>query len=517
MQVQEHIDNRQGKQQILSNIRLVNELASCLKTTLGPYGLDKAIVNGDYLTITNDGATIIKELNVQHPILKLLEHVCASQDDMIGDGTTTIFLLINEILTELKNSIERYDISLICETIDEVLKTCLEKLKDLSLSLMEILGNNSGFNTNNGLILLSKTALTSKILNKEKDYFSQLVVESLKVCEDVNIKKINGGSITDSFAFKGVAFEKCFTYAGYEQQPKKIENVKIFLTNVELEWKSERANAELRIDGVQNYQDVVDAEWSIIKDKLDLIIKSGAKLVFSSSAIGDYATQYFARFGMFCSGRVSEKDMRQLEKVCGAKIVSSLNFENSRENFLGLCTLFEERQMGDVRYNFVHNDAGSTIIIRGPGEEIMNEVERSLNDALMIVKKNMDKELELNTGGGSYEIELSLAIKKLAMSYSTEKMFVCLAISQAFENIVGILATNFGINSHDCIAKLINEHNSGNLFYGIKNSSELVGDMNVLCVFEPYSLKMNILKSAFEAVKVILMIDSTILVQKPMN
>lgn len=517
MQVEEHIDNRQGKQQLLSNIKLINELASYLKTTLGPYGLDKAIIKGDKMTITNDGATIIKELNLQHPVMKLMEHISSSQDDVVGDGTTTIILLINEILTELKNSIERYDVFMICDSLEEILSLGLHKLNELSSTLMGLLKSEGTFDESNGLFLISRTALTSKILNNEKDFFSKLIVDSLQTCKDVHIKKIKGGSITDAFVFKGVAFEKCFTYAGYEQQPKKIENPRILLTNVELEWKSERANAELRIENVDEYQKIVDAEWELIRGKLDFIIKSGAKIVFSSSAIGDYATQYFARYGIFCSGRVLERDMNMISKTCKAKILSSLNFENIKENFLGECSLFEERQIGDSRYNFVHNLLGSTIILRGPGEEIINEVERSLNDALMVVKKNMGTNLELNTGGGSNEIELAMAIKRFAMTHGSEKMFVCLAVSQAFENVTGILATNFGMNSHDVVAKLINEHVAGKMFYGVQNSSEMVGDMNELRVYEPSCLKSNILKCAFEAIKVILMIDSTILVQKPNN
>lgn len=517
MQIQEQIDNRQGKQQLLSNIKLVNELASYLKTTLGPYGLDKAIINGENMTITNDGATIIKKLAFQHPIMKLMEHVSSAQDDLIGDGTTTIVLLINEILSELKSSIERYDISLICECLDDILALSIDKLEEVNVKLMESLKKDTDFDENKGLVMLSKTALTSKILNSDKDLFSKLIVNSLNTCRKVHLKKIKGGSISDSFAFQGIAFEKCFTYAGYEQQPKKIENPKILLTNVELEWKSERSNAELRIEDVEEYQKVVDAEWSIIKSKLDFIIKSGAKVVFSSSAIGDYATQYFARSDIFCSGRVFEKDMNQMAKNCNAKIISSLNFENVKDNFLGTCSLFEERQIGDVRYNFIHNASGSTIILRGPGDEIINEVERSLNDALMVVRKSMDNKLNLNIGGGANEIELAIAIKKFAMNQNNEKMFVSLAVSKAFENIVGILATNFGMNSHDVIAKLINEHNAGNMFHGIHDSDDMVGDMNKMAVYEPFILKLNIIKCSFEAIKVILMIDSTILVEKPNN
>lgn len=516
MEIEERIDNRQGKQQILSNIKILNNLASYLKTTLGPFGLDKLIINENKFLITNDGATIIKNLNLKHPITKLMESISIAQDDEIGDGTTSVVLLTIEILNSLKEYIEKYDVSIICSYLEEILEFCLKKLADNSLALENIL-KKENFNEEKILSCVAKTALTSKILKNEKEYFSSLIIKALNISDDIYIKKIKGGSVSDSTVFNGIAFEKCFTYAGYEQQPKKITNAKILLTTVELEWKSERENAEMKIDNVLEYQKIVDAEWEIIKSKLDFIIQTGANVVFSSSPIGDYATQYFARFGIFCSGRVSQTDIKKMAKVFDTKILTGLSSKNTEKKILGECSLFEEKQIGNLRYNYIHYEKAATFILRGPGDEVINEIERSLNDALMVVKKNKNKELRIVTGGGSNEISISLALKNQAMEFETEKMFIFNAVAQALENLVTILANNFGIDSLLTMNKLTKLHNNGYLFSGISTGEEMTGDMKKMEVFEPYQLKANILKNAINAVCTILMIDSTILVRKDKN
>lgn len=512
MQVEEHIDNRNGKFQILSNIKLLNTISSYLKTTLGPFGLDKLIITGSDIICTNDGATIIKNLNLKHPIAKLIESISQAQDEQIGDGTTSVVLLTIEILNALKDSIERYDVSVIADALDKMLCFCLGVLEENSKKLSDLLKNNEDMTKEKKLLLIARTCLTSKIVKQSKDYFAQLVVSAVKISEDVYIEKAKGGSITNSSLFNGIVFKKCFSYAGHQQQPKKIENAKILLTNVELEWKSERDNAELRINAVDQYDEFVNAEWKIITDKLDNIVKSGANVVFSTSPIGDYATQYFAKHDICCAGRVYENDIARVSKQCGAKIISSLGEINRCD--LGTCLSFEEKQVGNERYNFVETKKAVTLLLRGPGDEVINEVERSLHDALMVVKKNKGSNPALLTGGGSSEICLAVSLLKQSALETKEDVFIYIAVQHAFENFVGILANNFGFDALSTISKLVNLHKSGLFTKGVSEKCGGVGDLLEESVFEPLSLKSNVLKCAFEAVKMIVLIDSTVLVTK---
>ncbi|KAM0674383.1 hypothetical protein GVAV_001996 [Gurleya vavrai] len=570
MQIQEQIDNRQGTSQVLSNIKLLTHLSSYLKTTLGPYGLDKLIVTNNTQIITNDGATIMKSLNFNHPAAKLMKSISIAQDDEVGDGTTSVVLFTVEILKSLEEIIRKGGVDNVIKSIDKILNICINKLEENSIKIIsnkneETIKNpsidnsqnkenvknkindytenikNNASNTNNSqknnnidntksesifnneedfieernnfLKKLAKTALTSKVVKYEKEFFSNLIVNGLSENKKLAIKKIKGGSFKDSFLFEGVAFEKCFTYAGYEQQPKLIKNPKVLLTNVELEWKSERENAEMRIKNVDEYQNVVNAEWKIIKDKLDFIVKSGAKVVLSKLAIGDYATQYFARFGIFCAGRVNSSDINKIKECSKAQILSSLADRNiDFEKVLGEFDLFEEKQIGNLRYNFLHLKKTATIVLRGPGDEILNEMERSLNDANMIVKKNMKESLEIITGGGSNEMQISIELKKKGSEFDTEKMFIYFAISHALENYISILSSNFGMDSIETITNLRVVHKEGKKSFGVVNNRNLVGDMIEAGVFEPLSVKKNIFINAFNAVKTILMIDSTIMV-----
>ncbi|KAM0677660.1 chaperonin-containing T-complex eta subunit Cct7 [Binucleata daphniae] len=515
MNIEQQIDNRQGISQILSNIKLLEKVATYLRTTLGPFGLDKLIVKGKKTLITNDGATIMKNMNFNHPAAKLMKSISMAQDEEVGDGTTSVVLLTVEILKSLEDLIKIDSIETINETLEDLLQICMKTLNENKINVPE--------NAQEGYLQkMAKTALTSKILKHYKEDFANYVTSGLKENENLIIKKIKGGSIEDSFLFQGVAFEKCFTYAGYEQQPKKIMNPQVLLTNVELEWKSERENAEMRIKNVEEYQNIVDAEWKIIKDKLDFIVGTGAKVVLSSLVIGDYATQYFARFGIFCAGRVSSVDMNKIKECSGAKILSSLTkkVENNNisdnvvnNNILGKFDMFEERQIGNVRYNFLLSSNSCTLILRGPGDEILNEMERSLNDAIIVVKKNMNKEMHVVTGGGSNEMAISIQIRKESKKEKTQKMFIYHAIAQAFENYVIILAKNFGKDSLAVLAKLRTKHNEGGKEYGVANNDALIADMNIDGVYEPYEAKKSIIVNAFNAVKTILMIDSTLMLQ----
>ncbi|KAL6122827.1 hypothetical protein NUSPORA_00086 [Nucleospora cyclopteri] len=487
-------DCRTGRPQIISNIEVVEKVAKFMSTTLGPYGLDK-LFYGDKLLITNDGATILENMEFTHPIAKLLASLSKSQDNEVGDGTTSVILLTSAILSSLKSLIkDKYDTELIIKCMKTAESKCLNELDELIVE----------FNENN-LKNLAETCMTSKNIRNDRSYFSELLIRALEVESEIHVEKIDGGALSDSLMVDGVAFEKTFTYAGYDQQPKKIENPKILCTSIELEWKAEKENAELRISDVSEYQKICNAEYEILDRKLEAILKSGAKVVLSSQSIGDYATQFFAKKGVFSAGRVHE--LNRMIKAFGGKIATSTKYLE-----LGKADLFEEKQLGNKRFNYFSSakSRSKTMILRGPGEQVIEEVERSLHDAVCVIKKAKSSK-KIVTGGGSVEMEMSKVCRKLSFNSHDESKFIYRALAQAFEKIPAQLAENFGKDPILSLQKLRMMHEkekyAGILFSGMTNMLDIG-------IFEPLDVKKNMIKAAITAAEIILKVDATIINQK---
>lgn len=488
------LDCRSGVQQIISNIEVCDSIASLLSTTLGPYGLDK-LFYGKKLLLSNDGATILENMNFKHPVAKMICQLSKSQDNEVGDGTTSVVLLLSSILNSLQPLIEdNFSIEIISKSLKDIKSACLAHLESLKVDF-----------TPENIEKLAETCLNSKNVRNDKNHFAKILIRALSFENDVNIRKIPGGSLSDSCLVEGIGFEKTFTYAGYEQQPKKIDNPKICCLKVELEWMRERENAEMRINSVEEYQRTVDAEWKLIKDKLDQIVESGANVVLSSLSIGDYATQYFAKRGIFSAGRV--KDLESIVKAFKGKISPSTEFIQ-----LGRCDLFEERQLGDTRYNYFEakNAKAHTLIIRGPGMEVLEEVERAVHDAVCVIRTAM-KYKNIVCGGGSVEMQLSRICRNMAFKRDSKEMFVYKAISKAFEKIPAQLAVNFGLEPMSVLQSLRQAHSETTTFgVGLKGAE----DMSIKGIFEPLEVKKNLIKAAFNTVEAILCIDSTIISKK---
>merc|ERR1719483_1068633 len=280
--------------------------------------MDKLIYKGEsntQVTISNDGATIIKLLDIVHPAAKILVDIARAQDDEVGDGTTSVVLLACEFLRMAKPFIEDgVHPRVIVSGYRRACAVVLEKLKELSVDWEK----KTDVEIRDMLEKCAMTAMNSKLISGHKEFFGPMVVDAVQsLDEDMNLNmigmaKVPGGSVTEGKLIKGVAFKKTFSYAGFEQQPKRFENPKIALLQVELELKAESANAEVRMTDVSEYQKVVDAEWKIIYDKLDKIVESGAQVILSELPIGDLATQYFADRDIFCAGRVPKSDMRRV-------------------------------------------------------------------------------------------------------------------------------------------------------------------------------------------------------------
>ena len=507
-------ENFQGKEQIISNIEACNAVVEVIRTTLGPRGMDKMIIGEGSTTISNDGATIIKLLNIEHPAAKSLADVAKSQDNEVGDGTTSVMIFAGELLKEAKQFIlDGMSPQIIINGYWKALQAAKKKLEECAITI----NDKSEEEKRNLLLRCAQTSLNSKLIANYKEFFSKMIVEAVEKLEGfkdkdlIGIKHVTGGSITDSFLVDGVAFKKSFSYAGFEQQPKKFENAKIIILNVELELKSEKENSELRISNPDDFQSFVDAEWKIINKKLENIINSGANVVLSKLPIGDLATQYFADRNVFCAGRVASEDIERVAKATGACLLQTCN--DITEKSLGTCGIFEEKQIGAERFNLFQqcpNSKTATIIIRGGAEQFIEEAERSMNDAIMVVRR-ASKAASIVAGGGAIEMELSKYVREEGMKISGKEQIVVLGFARALEIIPKTLAQNSALDAIEIMNKLRQKHfKEEDCKFGVNCFDGGITDTYLNFVWEPTMLKENILNSATEAACTIISVDQTI-------
>ncbi|GJM97626.1 hypothetical protein PR202_ga14564 [Eleusine coracana subsp. coracana] len=513
--LKEGTDTSQGKAQVVSNINACTAVADTVRTTLGPCGMDKLIHDDKGgSTISNDGATIMRLLDIIHPAAKILVDIAKSQDSEVGDGTTTVVLLAAEFLKEAKPYIEDgvHPHSLI-RSYRTAGHLAIEKVKELAVSI-------EGKSLEEKKSLLAKcaaTTLSSKLIGGEKEFFAPMVVDAvLAIGNDdrlnlIGIKKVPGGTMRDSFLVNGVAFKKTFSYAGFEQQPKKFLNPKILLLNIELELKSEKENAEIRLSDPMQYQSIVDAEWNIIYDKLDKCVKSGAKIVLSRLAIGDLATQYFADRDIFCAGRVAEEDLQRVAAATGGTVQTSVN--NVVDEVLGSCEVFEEKQVGNERFNIFSgcpSGQTATIVLRGGADQFIEEAERSLHDAIMIVRRAV-KNSTVVPGGGAIDMEVSKYLRQHARTIAGKSQFFVNSFAKALEVIPRQLCDNAGFDATDVLNKLRQKHASGEgANYGVDILTGGIADSLANFVWEPAVVKINAINAATEAACLILSVDETV-------
>ncbi|KAM0415863.1 hypothetical protein ACHAPT_013174 [Fusarium lateritium] len=510
--LKEGTDTSQGKGQIISNINACLAVQATLKSTLGPYGGDLLMVdeNGRQ-TITNDGATVMKLLDIVHPAARILVDIARSQDAEVGDGTTSVVVLAGSILKEMKDHVEQgISSQIIIKGLRKASGMAVNKIKEIAV-------NTSEADKRETLGKLAATAMTSKLIKRNTDFFTKMVVDAVLTLDQddlneklIGVKKIPGGSLTDSLFVDGVAFKKTFSYAGFEQQPKTFTSPKIACLNVELELKAEKDNAEVRVEQVSEYQAIVDAEWQIIYKKLDAVYQSGAKVVLSKLPIGDLATQFFADRDVFCAGRVAGEDMQRVIEATGAVLQSTCS--DILPEHLGSCGKFEERQIGGERFNFFEDCPEAktcTLVLRGGAEQFIAEVERSLHDAIMIVKRAILNRTIVG-GGGACEMEISSYLNHHADNIRDKRQAVIKSFAKALEIIPRQLCDNAGFDATDILNKLRVEHHKGNVWAGVDFQHEGVANMMDNFVWEPALVKINAIQAATEASCLILSVDETI-------
>ncbi|CCD23551.1 chaperonin-containing T-complex subunit CCT7 NDAI_0B05180 [Naumovozyma dairenensis CBS 421] len=512
--LKEGTDASQGKGQIISNINACIAIQETLKPTLGPLGSDILIVTSNQkTTISNDGATILRLLDVVHPAARTLVDISRAQDAEVGDGTTSVTILAGELMKEAKPFLEEGISShIIMKGYRTAVRLAVEKIKELATDVsVEHEGSREL------LERCARTAMSSKLIYKNADFFVKMCVDAvLSLDKDdlddklIGIKKIPGGAMEESMFIDGVAFKKTFSYAGFEQQPKNFKNPKILSLNVELELKAEKDNAEVRVEQVSDYQAIVDAEWQIILDKLEQIKDTGANIVLSKLPIGDLATQYFADRNIFCAGRVSSDDMNRVIQAVGGSIQSTTS--DIKPDYLGTCETFEEIQIGAERYNLFKGCPQAktcTLLLRGGAEQVIAEVERSLHDAIMIVKRALQNKLVV-AGGGAIEMEISKYLRDYSKTIAGKQQLIINAFAKALEVIPRQLCENAGFDAVELLNKLRLAHSKGEKWFGVDFETENIGDNFSKFVWEPALVKINALQSATEATNLILSVDETI-------
>jgi len=512
--LREGTDTSQGKGQLISNINACTAIVDAVRTTLGPRGMDKLVVEaGGKVTISNDGATVMKLLDIVHPAAKTMVDIAKAQDAEVGDGTTSVVVVAGELLKEAKRFVEE---GVHPTTIIRAYRVAAQLSRNKIRELAVPLDAKDPADRRRLLERCAATSMNSKLIGSHSAFFAPMVVNSVLCLDDdqdnemIGIKKETGGSMEDSFLVEGVAFKKTFSYAGFEQQPKCFRDPKILALNVELELKPEKGNAEIRLNKVDDYQSVIDAEWKLIYDKLERIVKTGAKVVLSKLAIGDLATQYFADRDIFSAGRVDDSDLRRVSKSTGAQILTSINSIDTSS--LGSCSLFEERQVGGHRYNVFSGcpqAKSSTMVLRGGGEQFIDEMERSIHDAIMIVRRAV-KHSSVVGGGGAIELELSKYLREHSRTIHGKQQLIINAYARALEVIPRQIAENAGLDATTLLNKLRKEHVQGQRWAGVDIIRDDVCNTFDSFIWEPSLVKLNALESATEAACLILSVDETI-------
>jgi T-complex protein 1 subunit eta len=508
-------ENSQGKQQLISNINACEVVANAVRTTLGPRGMDKLIVDmRGKSTISNDGATILKLLQIVHPAARTLVDIAKSQDAEVGDGTTSVAVFAGEFMKQSKEFIEEgIHPHLIIKAYRKATKLMVDRIKEIAVTV----SNKSPEELREVLEKCASTTLSSKLVAGYRHFFAKIAVDAVLSLDEtlplnmIGIKKVAGGGMEDSKLVPGVAFKKTFSYAGFEMQQKTYAKPLIALLNIELELKAERTNAEMRLETVKDYQEVVDAEWAILYEKLSACEASGAKIVLSRLPIGDVATQWFADRDMFCAGRVTEEDLKRTQKACGG-LIHSVTSNLTAPSGLGQCELFEEVQIGNERYNMFTgcpNAKTCTIILRGGAEQFIEETERSLHDAIMIVRRTLKND-SVVAGGGAIEMELSKHLRNHARSVEGKEQLFISAMAKSLEIIPRQLCENAGFDATNILNKLRQIHAEGGMWYGVDINKEDIADNMASFVWEPALVKINALTAASEACCLILSVDESI-------
>nr|AIF21096.1 thermosome subunit [uncultured marine thaumarchaeote KM3_98_B07] len=506
---------QKGRDAQKNNIAAAKLVAELVKTSLGPRGLDKMLVDslGD-VTITNDGATILKEIDTQHPAAKMMVEISKTIDTEVGDGTTSSVVFAGALLEKAEKLLEK-------DVHSTVIIDGYQAASEKALELLAKLAKTVKPDDRESLIKIAKTSMQSKLVSEDSAPLSKLVVDSiLKIAEkngdkhsvdldNLKVEKKAGGSIDDTSLINGIVLDKEIVHSG---MPTKAEKAKIALVNAALEVEKTEMSAEIRISDPTQMQQFLEEENQMLKSMVDKIHKIGANVLICQKGIDDIAQHYLSKHGVLAVRRVKESDMTKLAKATGGRI--STNLDDISANDLGSAEIVQQKKVESDKWVFIEgckNPRSVTVLIRGGSQRVVDEVDRSMHDALMVVKDVVEKP-SIVAGGGSPEAYLSTELNEWASNSEGREQLAIKQYAEAFESIPLTIAENAGMDPIDTIITLRANQSSGKQTMGINAKESKIGNMFSLDIVEPLVVKEQIIKSATEAACMILRIDDVIAV-----
>ena len=500
-----------------SNIMAARIVSEAVKTSLGPKGMDKMLVDsfGD-VTITNDGATMLKEMDVQHPAAKMMVEVSKTQDDEVGDGTTSVVILTGELLGKATELMEK-------KVHPIVIIDGYRQAEEEALKILEKISEKVDPKDKAVLKKVSMTTMASKLVNQYSDYLSEVAVDAvLQVAEESNggyevdldnikIEKKPGASLTDTRLVQGLIIDKEVVHDG---MPKQVKKASIGLLNAAMEIEKTEFDSKIAIETPEQMQAYLDQEEQMLRDMVGKVKDAGINVLLCQKGIDDMVQHFLAREGIFASRRLKKSDMEALAKATGAKVVNSVDQLSAED--AGYAELVEERKISDDKMIFVEgckNPKAVSILIRGGTERVVDEADRSIHDALCVVK-DVVQEPKIVAGGGAPEIETARLLRDFAEKLAGRERLAVVAFADALEVIPITLAENSGMDPIDAISEMQSAHAKGNKWVGVNGYTNKVADLSKINVYEPMVVKAQAIKSATEAATLLLKIDDIIAVSK---
>jgi len=497
-----------------NNIMAAKAVAEAVRTTLGPKGMDKMLVDsmGD-VVITNDGVTILKEMDIEHPGAKMIVEVAKTQDAEVGDGTTTAAVLAGEFLTKAEDLLES-------GVHPTVIASGYRLAAAQAVKILDTITISASPEDTETLEKIAGTAITGKGAESHKAHLSNLAVRAIKSVvekdengkitvdiEDVKTEKRPGGSIKDSEIVEGVIVDKERVHTG---MPEVVKDAKVLLLSVPIELKKTETKAEIKITTPDQMQLFLDQEEAMLKEIVDKVINTGANVVFCQKGIDDLAQYYLTKAGIFAMRRVKKSDMDKLSRATGARIIT--NLDEIDESDLGYAGLVEEKDITGSRMTFVtgcKESKTTSILLRGGTEHVVDGLERALEDALRVVGVALEDQ-KIVVGGGSPEVELSLRLKEYAATLKGREQLAVTKFAESLEVIPQTLAENAGLDPIDMLVEMRSQHEKGNKRAGLNVYTGKIEDMFENDVVEPLRIKTQAINAATEAAIMILRIDDVI-------
>jgi thermosome len=516
--LKEGTSQTKGRDAIRNNVEAAKLVAAILKPVLGPRGMDKMLVDslGD-VTITNDGATILKEMDVQHPAAKIMVEIAKTVDEEVGDGTTSSVIIAGAMLEKAEELIKK-------GIHPTIIVDGYHKATRMSIEILNKIAEDVNINDHATLKDIAKTSMESKIVSVDSDILANLAVKAvLTVAEkadgangdhymvvdldNVKVQKKPGGSMGESSLIEGIIVDKEITHS---EMPKRIENAQILLLNSGLEIEKTEFDAKISIDRPEQMKMFLEEETRMIKAMVDKIAAIKANVVFCQKGIDDIGLHYLTKANISAVRRVKESDLNALAKATGARVVT--NIDDLSPDDLGYAQLVEEKKVELDKWVFVQkcrNPKAVSVLIRGGSQRIVDEAERSIHDALMVVKDVVQKPA-IVAGGGSPEAYVAQKLREWAPSVSGREHFAILAFADAIESIPVTLIENAGMDTIDTITQIRSKQSATSLWMGVDTKEMKVTDMRKRNVIEPLAVKEQVLKSATEAAAMLLRVDDVL-------